>query len=101
MATTWVAYDDMAGGRVVLEVDATAVRVFSSRSAEAKQIHLSQLQVTPSGPDRKGRHQFELTASPSGAGRIDLHTDGAGAAVIEAWLEVVARARAALPPPLL
>lgn len=100
MTVTWVAYEDMAAGQVVLEVDATAIRVFSSRSAEARQIHLSQLRVTPSGPNRKGRHQIELTSSPNGAGRINLHTDGAGAARIKAWLEVVARNQAALPSPL-
>jgi hypothetical protein len=101
MTVTWVAYEDMAAGQVVLEVDATAIRVFSSRSAEARQIHLSQLRVSPSGPDRKGRHQFEFIASANGAARINLHTDGGGAARIQAWLEVVARNQAALPAPLL
>ena len=100
MTALWVAYEDMAAGEVVLVVDETAIRVFSSRSAEARAIHLSQLRVTPSGPDRKGRYQFELTSSPNGAGRVNLHTDAAGAARIQPWLDAVERARAALRPPL-
>lgn len=100
MTSAWVAYQDMASGEVVLEVDETSIRVFSGRPIEAKQIHLSQLRVAPSGLDRKGRHQFELTSSAGGAARVNLFTDADGAARIQVWLEAVARAQSVLRPPL-
>jgi hypothetical protein len=100
MTTEWVAYQDSVNGEVVLEVDETSIRVLSGRTVEPKQIHLSQLRVTPAGPDRKGRHQFELSSSGGAAARVSLFTDAAGAARIQVWLDAVARAQSVLRPPL-
>lgn len=97
----WTTYSDLVHGATVLTVDDTAAEVFTSRSADGRRLHLSQVQVTTKGPDRKGRYRFEVNAAARGAGLVILSPDDPeGAARVQTWLAAVEAARAVLPPPL-
>jgi hypothetical protein len=64
---SWVEIDDVAFGRVVVELQPTVLEVFQARASETTRIHLRMLAIEAMGPNGQGHQQVRLGV-PGGSG---------------------------------
>jgi len=57
---SWVEIDDVAHGRVVVELQPTVLEIFTSRDGGTTRIHMRMLVIDALGPNAQGNHQVRL-----------------------------------------
>jgi hypothetical protein len=58
---SWVEIEDVALGRVVVELQPTVLEVFQARVPETTRLHLRMLVIEAQGPNAQGHQQVRLT----------------------------------------
>ncbi len=103
---SWVMFDDALQGRLVVELQPTAVEVFRERTTDTVRVHLALLQIGIEGPDPHGGYTVQLS-SPGGRNGTRLTVDAQAWMRVWPWVEQVRQAQYAVagavpgygPPP--
>jgi hypothetical protein len=64
---SWVEIEDVALGRVVVELQPTVLEVFQARVPETRRFHLRMLTIEHQGADAQGHNRVQLGAAGGSA----------------------------------
>ena len=73
--STPVAPEEAWAGDSLLAFDGRVLEVFGFPGSESMRFHVANLNLTVSGPDRKGRHDVSLKPRTRGAGGCMFQVD--------------------------
>jgi hypothetical protein len=89
---SWVVFDDVAGERMAVDLQPTAVEVFRSRSTETVRMHLGLLRIGVQGPDAQGVYGVDLVA-PDGRVVTTIRVGEPWWSRLWPWIEQVRQAQ--------
>lgn len=88
---SWVVFDDVSGERMVVELQATTVEVFRSKTTETVRMHLALVRLGIQGPNQVGAYTMDLVA-PDGRVVQSITIGEPGWSRVWPWIEQVRQA---------